>query len=107
AIVLSSCALDRAPRLDGTSRRSQPSYVVPARTPVTVPHDDHFGSDPTPDTPKMMDPPTVGGLQCGGTFCPFAAAPMKPCCTSADDVMQGSAREAGRCGLNFTQTASD
>jgi hypothetical protein len=107
AIAMSSCALERDPRLDGATRRGRPSYVVPTRTPVMVPKDGQFGSDPTPTTPTMDDPPTVGGLQCGGVFCPFAAAPMKPCCTAPSDVAQGAARAVDRCGINFGQTASD
>src|SRR5436190_17212577 len=108
AIASASCTLDRAPSFVGDLRRDAPrAYVVPARPLVTVPHDDQFGNDPTPTTPAtMINQPTVGGLRCGGVFCPFASAPMKPCWTTDDDVTQGSAREAGRCGLDFEQTAS-
>jgi hypothetical protein len=59
----------------------------------------------TPDDPPP--PEMTGGLKCGDTFCPFAQAPVEPCCTAASDVEGGAAREVDRCGLNFTKLGSD
>jgi hypothetical protein len=105
--LVASCTLDRTPRIDGEARRSGTLYV-PMRSTVAVPKNEVFGSNPTPTTPMVQKPTqTVGGLQCAGVYCPFAAAPMKPCCTSASDVKQGSARDANKCGVDFSGTASD
>ncbi|MDH5671249.1 MAG: hypothetical protein OEZ06_03815 [Myxococcales bacterium] len=49
----------------------------------------------------------VGGLQCGGVFCPYASAPLEPCCTTSADVDSGAARTGDRCGVDYSATASD
>lgn len=49
----------------------------------------------------------TGGLKCGDVFCPFATAPIVPCCTEAEDVESGTARIEGLCGLDFSATGSD
>jgi hypothetical protein len=53
------------------------------------------------------EPPQVGGLKCGDLFCPFATAPIEPCCTADEDVAHGAARDVDRCGLSFAATGSD
>lgn len=62
------------------------------------------GGSSVPTIPKAA--PQTGGLQCGGVACQFATAPMKPCCTTQDDVDQGSARAAGKCGVDYSATAA-
>ncbi|MFI5308598.1 MAG: hypothetical protein ACHQ53_14660, partial [Polyangiales bacterium] len=52
-------------------------------------------------------PPTTGGLQCGGIACPFAADPIRQCCTAQSDVDQGAARATDRCGLDFSAQKTD
>lgn len=64
-----------------------------------------FGDNPTPDDPEP--PPMTGGLKCADVFCPFAAAPMEPCCTKAGDVESGAARAVDACGLSFAKVGSD
>ena len=64
-----------------------------------------FDDNPTPDDPPPPD--MTGGLKCADVFCPFAAAPMEPCCTAAGDVENGAARELDRCGLSFSKLSSD
>lgn len=59
---------------------------------------------------KPSDPPPVpmtGGLQCQGTFCPFAVDPAKPCCTTQADVDRRTTRAADRCGLDLSPLMSD
>lgn len=64
-----------------------------------------FGDNPTPDDPDAT--PQNGGLKCADTFCPFADAPIEPCCTSEADVTGGAARDVDRCGLSFAKLSSD
>jgi hypothetical protein len=64
-----------------------------------------FGDNPTPDDPEP--PEMTGGLKCADTFCPFAEAPIEPCCTAVGDVEVGAAREVDRCGLSFASLKSD
>jgi hypothetical protein len=65
--------------------------------PVTPPDEEDGGK---PEEPA--NPPMTGGLACGGTFCAFGIDPEKPCCTSAADVTQRTARAANRCGLDLS-----
>jgi hypothetical protein len=99
ALWCASCALDRTPEFARTSRQPVVGYV-PARTISDRPTEDQFGPNPTPIIPDAGA--TQGGLQCNGVFCPFTAAPIEPCCTTAADVERGSARELDKCGLDFT-----
>ena len=62
--------------------------------------DDDAGVD-DPIVTQPPDPPMTGGLTCGDTFCPFVLDPGRPCCTEAEDVMAGVARETGRCGADL------
>jgi hypothetical protein len=52
-------------------------------------------------------PPQNGGLKCGDVFCPFADAPIEPCCTAGTDVEDGLARQVNRCGVSFAETGRD
>ncbi|HMI91245.1 MAG TPA: hypothetical protein VK509_07770, partial [Polyangiales bacterium] len=77
---------------------------------TVVPSMDAAGSDDGGQLTKPDDPPPpemTGGLKCGEVFCPFAEAPIEPCCTLASDVEGGAAREVDRCGLNFSKLGSD
>ncbi len=102
------CGLARSPELSGDSRAPQATVAVPTRNTVTNNNGNDttqsFGPMAVPTTPVM--PMQTGGLQCGGVFCPFAADPIQPCCTSEADVTAGAARTAGQCGLDFSQTAA-
>lgn len=75
-IVLSSCTVDRTPQEDEQA-------WLPG-----VPN--HEAADKT-----------VGGLSCGGQFCPFTVQQLAPCCTDADDVSSNRALDADRCGVDF------
>jgi hypothetical protein len=101
--ICAGCTLDRSPALSSTSH---PDVVVavPTRTPVNVATQNMFGPMATPVTPPAVA--QSGGLQCGGVFCPFAKAPIEPCCTTRADVDQGSARAVGQCGLDFAKTGA-
>src|SRR6185503_12386422 len=60
------------------------------------------------DTPDDPDKPVQnGGLKCGDVFCPFADAPIEPCCTTDGDVEDGLANATDHCGLSFAATGSD
>ncbi|HKP55092.1 MAG TPA: hypothetical protein VJV78_00145 [Polyangiales bacterium] len=63
-----------------------------------VPPDHDDGGKPA-EPPE--NPPMTGGLACGGTFCAYGINPEKPCCTTAADVTQRTARAADLCGLKL------
>jgi len=77
---------------------------------VVPPSNDAAATEDGGQLSKPEDPPPpemTGGLKCGDVFCPFAEAPIEPCCTAASDVEGGAAREVDHCGLSFGKLDSD
>jgi hypothetical protein len=100
-----SCSIDRTPEFAATSRIQPVAGRVPVRTVDDRPSETDFGPNPTPIIPNSQ--PQTGGLRCGGKDCPFTVLPVQPCCTSVADVDRGAAREADRCGLDFSDANQD
>jgi hypothetical protein len=104
-----SLGSDAAPDATGGAGTDAPvtGMDATAATDATVPKDagGDGGQLSKPDDPAP--PEMTGGLKCGEVFCPFAEAPIEPCCTLAADVEGGAAREVDRCGLNFGKLDSD
>lgn len=50
----------------------------------------------------QADDRTVGGLACGGVFCPFTSEPLSPCCTTGTDVSSERAQHVDVCGVDFS-----
>lgn len=103
-MLLSGCSVDRTPRISETHRAQPIAGRIPVRTVQSVPGAD-FGEQPAPSF--NPGPAQVGGLQCGGVFCPFTPEPIVPCCTTAVDVESGAARQVDRCGLDFGATGTE
>jgi len=94
------CQLETKPELSGAQRMSAP--VIATRTATDMPTDPLFGM--RADQNAAGTPAQTGGLQCGGVYCPFAPAPIVPCCTTEADVGRGAARGVGQCGLDMSAT---
>lgn len=95
--ALAACAVERTPELQ-ENRRTLNGIYIPERMVGDVTDDDRFGRGPDQGP---MTPAQVGGMQCGGVFCPFVVAPVEQCCTDAEDVVRGTARAEDLCGLSF------
>jgi hypothetical protein len=107
-----SCGFDTSPQiLDGqpvTDRMNPGGATVPGTSGMQPEGSMPSGAapqTPDPEPPKKDEEPlvplTIDGLYCGGVACAFGTEPAKACCTTSDDVTNGSARAAQRCGLAF------
>jgi len=101
-LSFSACSVERTPEL---SEKTRTLAVLPDRMvgDVDVIDEDKFGQGP--DQGPITDN-EVGGMKCGGIFCPFVTAPVEQCCTDAVDVNLGTARTTDRCGLSFANAGA-
>ncbi|HKU41522.1 MAG TPA: hypothetical protein VJR89_25370 [Polyangiales bacterium] len=92
------------PTFDASTGQPQDAAVADASLTVDAarPRDPTHDEDDAGRAEQPEKPPVTGGLTCGGTDCPFGVDPEKPCCTTAEDVSQRTARTADRCGLDLS-----
>ncbi len=104
AFAAAACAVERRPEIGDDRRETLKNLRATSMNGSDITPDDQFGRDPTDSDFGMDD--EEGGMECGGSICPFVSAPTAQCCTVGDDVLGGRARTEDRCGLSFAADSS-